>query len=41
MDKVVSDIEANNKETEDEVDSKYSQLYEETVNPFVIFNRKV
>lgn len=33
------DLESNKKE-EDEVDSRYSKLYEDTVNPFVIFNRK-
>ena len=31
------DIESNK---EEEIDTKYSKLYEETVNPFVIFNRK-
>jgi homeobox protein cut-like len=34
-----TDIESN--KLEDEVDTKYSKLYEDSVNPFVIFNRKV
>mmetsp|Transcript_14221 Transcript_14221/g.19818 ORF Transcript_14221/g.19818 Transcript_14221/m.19818 type:complete len:656 (-) Transcript_14221:1343-3310(-) len=32
------DIEANRTDTD--LENKYSQLYEDTVNPFVIFNRK-
>jgi len=34
----VADVEANKKD--DELDSKYSKLYEDSVNPFLIFNRK-
>jgi len=33
-----SDLEANRRE--DELDTKYSKLYEDSVNPFLIFNRK-
>jgi len=33
------DLESNKGEV-DEVDMKYSKLYEDSVNPFVIFNRK-
>jgi len=35
------DIESNNHAKDsDELEAKYSSLYEDTVNPFVIFNRK-
>lgn len=36
---VVVDQESGSRH--DELDAKYSSLYEDSVNPFVVFNRKV